>query len=168
MVKEKNLSEKEISQRVAVLKRFKELLKAQRERFAAYLDALDRSKDVIERGTTDDLIRHVELEEKIITDIHSIQKVIDPLEGLYRSMRLESSGAEGIMEPGGEDVTSLKSTLAQLGKEAAARSERNRNMLTIRMAELRSEIKNLRSNPFLQKRGARQSAAAPSLVDIRG
>ena len=166
MTADKNLSESEVSRRVAILKRFKELLKDQRDRFAVYLDALDRSKDVIEQGTADDLIRHVELEENIITDIHSIQKVIDPLEGLYKSLR--SGGVSEISASSGDDeISGLKSTLAQLGNEAAARSKRNRNMLTKRMAEIRSEIKTLRSNPFLQKRKAYQQTA-PSLVDIRG
>ena len=82
------LSQSELNQRVAVIKRFKELLKAQRDRFQSYLSALDKQKDVIERGTADDLMRHVELEEKIVADIFSIQKVIDPLEEMYRSARL--------------------------------------------------------------------------------
>ena len=61
----KEISQKELSQRVAVIKRFKELLKAQRDRFNSYLDALDRQKNVIEHGTADDLLHHVELEDRV-------------------------------------------------------------------------------------------------------
>ncbi|MDR0718353.1 MAG: flagellar biosynthesis protein FlgN [Treponema sp.] len=153
----RELSQKEVNQRVMVLKRFKELLKAQRDRFHAYLDALDRSKDVIERGTTDDLLRHIELEEKIVTDIASIQKVIMPLETMYHAARIH-----------GEDVTGLEAALEGLKKEAVVRVGRNKNLLSKRMTEIRSEIKTLRSNPYTQKRTGLGAQASPSLVDIRG
>jgi hypothetical protein len=150
------LSQKEVNQRVAVLRRFRELLKAQRDRFYAYLDALDRSKDIIERGTTDDLLRHIELEEKIVTDIASIQKVIMPLETMYHA------------RSHGEDVTGLEAALEGLKKEAVVRVGRNKNLLSKRMTEIRSEIKTLRSNPYTQKRTGLGAQASPSLVDIRG
>ena len=159
MTVKQEFSQKEINQRIAVLKRFRELLKAQRDRFSAYLEALDKSKVTIEQGTADDLIRHVDLEEKIISDICSIQKVIDPLEKMYRELKIAGDKED--------DIPSLKSALESIGKEAAARSERNRNLLSTRMAELRSEIKTLRSNPYLQKQ-SRQKTTAPTVVDIMG
>jgi uncharacterized small protein (DUF1192 family) len=168
---EKKLSPGELSQRVAVIKRFKELLKAQRDRFRAYLDALDRQKDVILGGTTDDLIRHVELEEKIVADIFSIQKVIDPLEKMYQSMRTEvpaAAGAKADEHSGGEEVVSLREALAGLRTEAVVRSEQNRALLSARMAELRSEIKSLRNNAFAFRKPAFDNAAAATQIDIKG
>jgi uncharacterized small protein (DUF1192 family) len=156
------ISHKELSQRVAVLKRFKELLKAQRDRFSAYLDSLDRQKDVIERGTADDLLRYVDLEEKIVTDIFSIQKVIDPLDKMYHSAVLSSGGKTSDVD----EVSDLKKALESLKSEAVVRSERNKELLSARMAEIRSEIKSLRSNPYA-KRGYGNSAA-PTQIDIRG
>jgi uncharacterized small protein (DUF1192 family) len=157
------LSQKEIQQRVAILKRFKELLKAQRDRFRSYLEVLDKSRDVIESGTAEDLLHHVELEEKIVADIYSIQKVIDPLENMYQATRIEAPGSAS-----GEDVPDLKSALEGLKTEAIARSGRNKDLLSRRMAELRSEIKTLRSNPYTQKKSGFATTAAPSRVDIRG
>ena len=154
------ISDVELSQRIAVIKRFKELLKAQRERFVAYLDSLDNQKDVIQRGNADDLIHHVELEEKIITDIFSIQKVIDPLEDMYHSAKPEFQAAEG------DEVSDLKNALESLKTEAVVRSERNKELLSLRMTELRSEIKTLRSNPYAQRRVG--IVAAPTQIDIRG
>ena len=156
-VSKKDISPRELSQRVAVIKRFKELLKAQRDRFQAYLNALDRQKDVIQMGTTDELLRHVELEEKIVTDIFSIQKVIDPLEQMYASVS---------EKPGGDEVTSLKDALEGLKAEAAVRSERNRELLSRRMTELRSEIKSLRSNSYPRRRF--NSSPEPSMIDLKG
>jgi uncharacterized small protein (DUF1192 family) len=172
------ISHSELSQRVAVIKRFKELLKAQRDRFQAYLNALDKQKDVIESGTADDLLHHVELEEKIVSDIFSIQNVIDPLEKMYQS----TSGLTGFSKveiPAGgksdnltsekasdDEVMSLKEALEGLKAEAVVRSGRNRELLSKRMAELRSEIKSLKGNAYAQRRFS--GAPAPSLIDLKG
>ena len=160
----KSISPSELSQRVAVVKRFKELLKAQRDRFRAYLDALDRDKDVILGGTADDLIRHVELEENIVADIFSIQKVIDPLEKMYHSIKPEFSPSNNSTE----EVSGLKEALEGLKAEAVVRSEQNRALLSKRMAELRSEIKSLQSNSYARRQSVFGNAAAASRIDIKG
>jgi uncharacterized coiled-coil protein SlyX len=170
----KDISPAELSQRVAVIKRFKELLKAQRDRFQAYLNALDKQKDVIETGSTDDLLRHVELEEKIVQDIFSIQKVIDPLENLYQSLRTETStgvSRKGALPPertasDEEEIFSLKEALAGLKTEATVRAEQNRDLLAKRMAELRSEIKNLKKNAYASRRF--DNNPPPSYIDLKG
>jgi len=173
-VSKNNISPKELNQRIAVIKRFKELLKAQRDRFQAYLDALDKQKDVIERGTADDLLHHVELEEKIVEDIFSIQKVIDPLEEMYHSIpgyhtsmaaitRTSSAVAAGKPD---DEVSGLKKALEGLKAEAVVRSGQNRELLARRMAELRSEIKSLKSNAYSRRNV--QISPGPSQIDIRG
>ena len=167
----------ELKHRVAVIKRFKELLKAQRDRFSAYLNTLDRQKDVIEKGSADDLLHHVELEERIVADIFSIQKVIDPLEKMYHSARAEappkpsdsakpSGSAKKEKHSDAEEVSDLKSALDGLKAEAVARSERNRELLSRRMTELRSEIKSIRSNRYAKR--LHESTVAPAHIDIRG
>jgi hypothetical protein len=159
---EAQLSQEELSQRVAILRRFRALLVEQRDHFRAYLEELDRQKDVIETGSTEQLIAHVELEEKIVADIFAIQKVIAPLDEMYR--------AAGGPPPGKTDeVRSLKSALEGLKKEAAVRSDRNKGILSRRMAEIRKEIESLRANPY-RPRGAYSARppAAPALIDISG
>jgi uncharacterized protein YoxC len=168
--KSEEISDAELSQRVAVIKRFKELLKTQRDRFQTYLEALDKQKDVIQSGTTDDLLRHVELEEKIVADIFSIQKVIDPLEEMYQSVRVKSpakSGSKSAKKVSGEDeVISLKEALDGLKAEALIRSQRNRELLAKRMAELRSEINSLKSKSYARRKF--ESNTGPSYIDIKG
>jgi len=166
----KGISATELNQRVAVLKRFKELLKTQRDRFQAYLTALDKQKDVIQSGTTDDLLRHVELEEKIVADISSIQKVIDPLEEMYHAVTVKKP-AMGIPKPnvkeeGEEEVISLKEALDGLKAEAVMRSERNRELLAKRMAELRSEINSMKRNSYARRKF--DTSTGPSYIDIKG
>ncbi|MDR2028598.1 MAG: flagellar protein FlgN [Treponema sp.] len=171
---EQGISPEEVIRRVAVLKRFRELLKAQRDRFREYLEVLDKQKDVIEQGKAEDLISHVELEEKIVADIFSIQKVIDPLEDMYRSFYPDGAahGAARPQGPGllrdGSDVPDLKSALEGLKREAVIRSERNKELLSKRMAELRSEIKSLRGNPYAARRSVYGGEDSASLIDIKG
>jgi len=166
----KGISATELNQRVAVLKRFKELLKAQRDRFQTYLTALDKQKDVIQSGTTDDLIRHVELEEKIVADIFSIQKVIDPLEEMYQAVTVRNpakgSPKQSAKETGEEEVISLKEALNSLKTEAVIRSERNRELLAKRMAELRSEINSMKRNSYARRKF--DTSTGPSYIDIKG
>ena len=172
----KEISPGELGQRVAVVRRFRELLKAQRDRFQAYLNTLDKQKDVIQRGTTDDLLRHVELEEKIVADIFSIQKVIDPLEKMYQSISAEKPVKSGQKpgklksdesKPGEEDeVFSLKEALIGLRTEAVVRSERNRELLTKRMVELRTEIKSLKRSSYTRRKF--DNSPTPSLIDLNG
>jgi hypothetical protein len=154
----------EVRQRIAILKRFKELLKNQRDRFNSYLDVLDKQKESIETGSAEDLISHVELEEKIVADIFSIQKVIDPLEDMYRAVTLDIPKA-GLAA---DDVPSLKSALEGLKTEAVARSNRNKELLTQRMVELRAEIKSLRTNPYMTRRPSFGGTPVSSLIDIQG
>jgi len=166
----KEINATELNQRVAVLKRFKELLKAQRDRFQVYLTALDKQKDVIQSGTTDDLMRHVELEEKIVADIFSIQKVIDPLEEMYQAVTVKTpaknSQKPAIKEAGEEEVIGLKEALDSLKAEAVMRSERNRELLAKRMAELRSEINSMKRNSYARRKF--DTSTGPSYIDLKG
>jgi hypothetical protein len=163
----------ELAQRVAVLKRFKILLSQQRERFRSYLDLLDKQQNVIESGSAEDLLTYVEIEEKIVADIFSIQKVIDPLEEMYNSVvsehnqlhpsiNMENSGSQ-------EEVPSLKASLEKLKGEAVIRSTKNKELLSKRMLELRQEIKTLRNNPYATSgRSAFSNSNKASLVDLQG
>ena len=152
----------ELAQRVAVLKRFKTLLTQQRDRFRNYLDLLDKQQGVIEKGNAEDLLAYVEIEEKIVADIFSIQKVIDPLEEMYNSIGAVQNTHSA------EEVPSLKDSLEKLKNEAIVRSAKNRELLSKRMLELRSEIKALRNNPYTAGRRTSFSDNTASLVDIKG
>ncbi|MDR1353623.1 MAG: flagellar protein FlgN [Treponema sp.] len=167
------LSDDEVSRRISILRRFRELLKTQRDRFRQYLEVLDKQKDVIEEGNAEDLAAHVELEEKIIADIFSIQKVIDPLEDMYRdAYPLPRKGRKGRDREAAEEsagIPGLKDALEGLRSEAASRAERNRELLSRRMDAIRSEIKTIRKSPYSKKnRSLYGEVPSPSLIDIEG
>jgi len=163
------IDSEELSQRVAILHRFKTLLTQQRDRFRSYLEILDKQQNTIETGTADDLLAYVEMEEKVVADIFAIQKVIDPLEDLYHSVVSVSGAGRKTPEDDGE-VPSLKASLEDLKNEAVARSAKNRELLSKRMVELRSEIKSLRNNPFAAntRRSVFNDGNTASLIDIQG
>jgi len=168
-----NIDAAELAQRVAVLKRFKTLLTQQRDRFRSYLDLLDKQQGVIESGSAEDLLSYVEIEEKIVSDIFSIQKVIDPLEEMYYSISAGQSALKVPMETEGQnrdEVPSLKTSLEKLRSEAVIRSTKNKELLSKRILELRSEIKALRNNPYgtAGRRSGFGEASTASLIDIKG
>jgi len=171
------ITEGELAQRVAVVKRFRELLVQQRERFRSYLDVLDKQQLLIGYGSAEEITAHVDLEEQIVADIFSIQKVIDPLEVMYNANAegaAEGAGAAASCDDLGtfitiNDVPELKATLEDLKKQAAVRSGRNRDLLSGRMKKNKTEIQAIKNNPFISK--ARHSLyhnTAPTLVDIMG
>ena len=158
----------ELAQRVAVLRRFKTLLSQQRDRFRSYLDLLEKQQSVIEGGSAEDLLTYVEIEEKIVADIFSIQKVIDPLEEMYYSVISGQNPAKfPVKSDNPDEVPGLKASLEKLKSEAVMRSTKNKELLSKRMLELRSEIKALRNNPYAAKR-SNFSPNTPSLIDLQG
>lgn len=163
-----SLEEAEIAQRVAILKRFKTLLSQQRDRFRNYLDLLDKQQNVIASGNAEDLLNYVEIEEKIVADIFSIQKVIDPLEEMYYTVLSDHSPAKTAKQENQDEVPSIKASLEKLKNEAVMRSTKNKEMLSKRMLELRSEIKILRNNPYAAKRPSFSDSNTASIVDIKG
>ncbi|GHU48256.1 hypothetical protein FACS1894200_04970 [Spirochaetia bacterium] len=153
-----DISPDELKQRFALIRRFKELLSAQRERFRTYLDVLDKQKMSIEHSSTDDIESHIELEEHIIADIFSIQHVIEPLETIYNSTK--GSG------PQSASIQDLKVSLESLKTEASAKIEQNKTLLSRRMSTLRSELRILRGNPYLQRPKVFAGSETASLIDV--
>ena len=162
---EARVSEKELERRVAIVKRFRELLIRQRDRLRNYLVVLEKQQNSIESANAQDILDHVEMEEQIVADIFSIQKVIDPLEAMYHA----AFHATGQRYPR-DDIPSLKTALEDLKSQAIARSSRNRDLLSARMAEIRGEINALRNNTFTAgaRRCVYQNFNTASLVDIKG
>jgi flagellar biosynthesis/type III secretory pathway chaperone len=138
-------------QKVAVLKRLREMLRRQREKLQHYLEVLEQEEKSIHRGDAESLLAQVEMEKSIIADIFSLTKVIEPLESLYQSAYPQAE----------ETVPKLKATLEKMGEQVIAHNAKNRALLRDRMEELRREIASLRSWPTSTFR-----EAAPRLVDI--
>jgi hypothetical protein len=155
-----SLSANEIRNRVSVLRRFKELLIEQRQRLHSYIEILDKQKDVIEKGRTEDLLAHVELEESVVAGIVSLQKSIEPMRSVYEFAAASGDTGNGIPE--------LNLTLENLKIEAARRAENNKVLLQKRMAQVRDELKNLRNNPYAKRKSIYSGDQSATLLDISG
>ena len=147
------------AQRTAILGRLKELLNRQIELFRSYIAVLEKQQAVTAAGGGENILAYIEIENRIAAEIFSVQKVTNPLEDMYCSL-LPLSTEDG--------VSALKAELEELKNRTIAQSEHSRNLLSVRMANVRAEMEVLRSS--LSALGARRSLyhGATSLVDIEG
>jgi flagellar biosynthesis/type III secretory pathway chaperone len=140
--------------RVAILKRLKEHLLSQRNKFENYLDLLDKEEDSIRSGNLDALGAQVEVEKSIVEEIYAFQKVINPLQDLYR-----------VAYPTREsELPHIESSLEHLRVRVLEHNERNRNLLREALVSLRREIKSLKMPK--QANSPYGDVDAPSVIDI--
>ncbi|OHD14026.1 MAG: hypothetical protein A2Z96_04670 [Spirochaetes bacterium GWB1_48_6] len=150
------MTRQELDHRVALLKRLKENLVLQRDKFHHYLNVLDQEKKSIENGSVDHLQSQVALEESIVAEIFQVQKVIDPLEAVYRHAYEKEDQ---------EEVSGLKDSLETLRKQVLEKNTQNRRLLTSKMEEVRQEILKIR-RPRKGKSLYSGSDSVSSLIDI--
>lgn len=152
-----DLTEEQVAERVSILKRFKKLLDEQRAKFRDYLSVLEKQEKMISDGDVDAIVRHTELEQGIIAEIYTIQKVIDPLESMYRTTHAEQHDAE---------IPRLKTDLDKLRKDVLVQNEKNRELLKSHMTLLRQKVLSLK-NPYANRSSIYASDAhTASLIDI--
>ncbi len=167
---------KELEQRKAVLRRFRELVVQQREKFEKYLTVLDHEKADIQSGDIDKLVSHVELEQQIVSEIYTFQKVIDPLEDLYRASYKQADPAGAARGAGSkagpaaadaEDLAELRDSLGALQSEVLARNAENRQLLKQRMEVLRRQIDEVHRNTA-GRRSIYADSDGGSVLDVKG
>lgn len=154
----------------AVIARLEDLLTRQCGCFLRCLTVLEKQQALIAPGNRtlngwstpeEDILTLVELKEHIVAEICSIQKSIDPLEAMY---------CAGAAHSPADNVSALKAALEDLRQQTRALSGRNRELLSLRMAGIRTEINVLRNNPIAAsaRRSLYHHAGAASLIDIQG
>ena len=151
------MSEDEPAQREAILSRLKELLHQQIEQFRNLTIVLEKQQAAIESGNEEAILAYIEIEERFLADIFSIQKAIDPLEIMYRP-------------PPEDSVYTLKSTLEEIKNQVISQSKHNKSQISGRMAEISGEIESLRNNPLAiaARRSLYYNTGIASLIDIEG
>ncbi len=150
-----SLKDAEFDERVAILRRLRKLLAAQRDKFREYLRVLDRQEQDIIRRDVEKLEAHVELEQSIVRDIFAFQKAIDPLTDMYRMaypLQLHE-----------EEIPVLRESLSHLKEGVLERNRRNQDLLRRHMGELRREIRDIRSRTLPKSYSGRPE---PCLIDI--
>lgn len=138
---DKEPTAEEIAERVALLRRFRALLEEQRKKFRDYLSVLEKQESVIDSGDTDAMVRHTEIEQAIVSEIFTIQKVIDPMEALWREAHPLASETE---------IPHLKTDLEKLKADVLTQNEKNRELLKSKMNLIREQVVSLR-NPYAKR-----------------
>ncbi|AHC13728.1 hypothetical protein [Salinispira pacifica] len=148
------MDEDEIRQRVNLLKRFRSMLEVQRDRFRDYLNVLEVQEQAIVEGDARAIEAQAGMEQQIVREILSVQKVIKPLEGMY-----------GRMYPGKKpEITRLQSSLQQLQSQVLERNRMNRELLARQRDELKEKIQSLRIPKG--RKSVYAGNQTPSMVDL--
>jgi len=140
-MKQEGLTPEQIDERIAILKRFRQLLEQQRQKFREYLVVLEKQEEMIASENVDAIVHHTEIEQSIVSELYTIQKVIDPLEEMYKSAN-----------PGLPDteIPKLKTDLDHLRKEVLVQNEKNRELLKSHMQVLRQRVISI-NNPYAKR-----------------
>lgn len=143
----KQLSEQELEERVAILKRFRKLLEQQRNKFQEYLIVLENQQGKIEVQDSEAMLAHAELENQIVENIASLQKVIVPMEGMYNAVRNPNGPVVPVSDE--SKIEQLQFDLAALQKKVLEQNKRNRTLLQQSMAQVRTQLTNMAlCNPY--------------------
>lgn len=130
------MTQEELNERIAVLRRYRTLLEAQREKFREYLVVLEKQESKIEADDAAAVAMHAQLESQIVANIASLQKVILPIQRMY-----EKAGIEG--------AENMQAELSDLQQRVLAQNERNRKLIASRMNVLRTQMGDMRTmNPY--------------------
>lgn len=145
-----------LDQRVRILKRLRRMLLAQRDKFRQYLGILEHEERAILERDVDRLTRHIEIEQGIVREIFALQKVIGPLDDLYREA----------FPDGENEIPPLRESLRHLQEQVLKRNEMNRNLLREKMDHLREQIDQLRIPKA--KKSPYGKTPPPTMVDLSG
>ena len=135
------ISEQELEERVALLKKFRGLLQEQRDKFREYLNVLEKQENSITTENADALLAHTELEQQVVSNIMNLQKVIVPMSDLYK--------ARG--DKHDESIVSLQNDLSNLQTKVLAQNKKNRDLLRSHIDSIRTQIATFR-NPYKNRR----------------
>ena len=151
------ISEKELEERVALLKKFRGLLQQQRDKFREYLNVLEKQENSIANEDADALLAHTELEQEVVSNIMNLQKVIVPMSDLYKARGGDQKE---------ETIASLQSDLSALQNQVLAQNKRNRDLLRSHIDSIRTQIASFR-NPYKSRRSIySEKSGAGNLVAV--
>jgi hypothetical protein len=164
------LTQERIDERKAILRRFRELLEAQRNKFREYLDVLEKHGGTIEREDADAILAHTELEQNIVGSIVTLQKVIVPIDAMYQEIVPRSGTANDLSDDSeitASAITALRADLENLQKQVLDRNEKNRELLKTHLLQIRQKLDSFR-NPYANMKSVYASSGehTASLVQI--
>lgn len=137
------ITNEEVEERIAVLKRLRFLLEEQRNKFKEYLTVLEKQQTSIDTEDSEALIKHSELEQQIVKNISNLQKVIVPMNKMYKTIAKTSNNLEN---PDAE-ISKIQNELADLQQKVLTQNKINRDLLRVHLENIKRQIANF-NNPY--------------------
>jgi len=137
------ISQEELNERVAILRRFRTLLEQQRGKFREYLTVLEKQQDSISSENTEALLAHTELEQQVVKNIINLQKVVVPMRQMYNSVR----AGEAAESDDQKTIESLQQDLTNLQERVLAQNKINRELLKVHIGQIKIQLAGLK-NPY--------------------
>ena len=154
------LTQQELDERVAILRKFRSLLEQQRNKFREYLTVLEKQQDSISKENPESLIAHTELEQQVVKNIANLQKVIVPMSKMYKSgIPLAHTDEES-------NIAQIQNELNDLQSRVLKQNQINRDLLRDHIENIRAQIQNFK-NPYKNIRSVyAQPQRVASLVEV--
>ncbi len=153
-----NLTQEELNERVAILKRYRKLLEEQKSKFEEYLKVLESHQKQIDVENAESITAHSRLETQIVGSISNLQKVIEPMKLLYQtSNAAKYSPEESIC------VERITSELSSLHTRVLAQNEINKKLLQSHMVQVKNQMSQIH-NPYRTARSVYAERAAVGSV----
>ena len=137
------ITNEEVEERIAVLKRLRFLLEEQRNKFKEYLTVLEKQQTSIDTEDSEALIKHSELEQQIVKNISNLQKVIVPMNKMYKTIAKTSNNPEN---PDAE-ISKIQNELEDLQQKVLTQNKINRDFLRVHLENIKRQIANF-NNPY--------------------
>ena len=141
------ITQKELDERVAILRRFRSLLEEQRGKFREYLTVLEKQQDSITEENPESLLAHTELEQQVVKNIANLQKVIVPMAKMYKA----NTGNYSAPVEEDADIIKIQNELSDLQNKVLKQNAINRDLLRVHIEQLKSQIAGFK-NPYKNNR----------------
>lgn len=148
------ITQQELEERVALLRKFRGLLEQQRNKFQEYLTVLEKQQNSITSENPETLIAHTELEQQVVKNIANLQKVIIPMAKMYKASVPMAHTDEEL------SINKIQNELNDLQSKVLKQNEINRDLLRGHIESIRAQIQNFK-NPY---KNARSVYAQPQRV----
>ena len=135
------LTQQELDERVALLRKFRSLLEQQRNKFREYLTVLEKQENSITSENPETLIAHTELEQQVVKNIASLQKVIIPMQKMYKAAVPMTHTTEEA------SINEIQNELNTLQDKVLKQNQINRDLLRSHIETIRAQIQNFK-NPY--------------------
>ncbi len=156
------ITQEELNERVAILRRFRKLLEEQRGKFQEYLKVLEKQQDSIAAENTQTLLAHTELEQQVVKNLMNLQKVIVPMRKMYDSVHKTGSDCQ----EESRTIEKIQNDLTSLQEKVLAQNKINRDLLRLHISQIKTQLAGLR-NPYKNLRSVyAQKQPVSQLVEV--